>query len=571
MRFSTGFEQGGWFPPGHPANILFPCRACAAISSTSSALLPAFKDELPVIDADPPHATDAGAARLRTRWDWACRGPLLAAAVIICLINARNLDRLVRAAAPRNPWEATETLEAWRSLQGMPVYELGANAHATHVYGALVPLVQAEIFRWVGPNNVSGRLLSLVSGLLTVTLLALALRGQRAAWYLAVAWAMLLGVNFRSGSYFAENRPDMTALMFAALGVLLIAGGLESGRRWSVVLGSLVLAVGFFFKQTAFVFAAVPPVALVLRGRRPRRSEFLLAFLPLAVALGVILGLRILNPAAYHYMIVVPKAFGLRWAATARNGWELLLDTPLFLVLLGEWVVVERASFHKDSRLLWLAAVLAVTIPYSAVTSAKVGGTDNSLLPALFAMAAFCVLRLPRVLKYVDRPGSPLTSRLAAGSFLALLLLLTAFPRLSNKHPLFVARSRHDRAYWKVVELIKQLPGTVVCPEDPTIVFYGKRQLGLNIYSECDAHLVGGTYPATPPEPVLRDIRAADYLVDVYDDTQNFLKHDDLQSLGFEPVTFEDAAMETSDYRLWRRARDSNEKTLATRNEPSAR
>jgi hypothetical protein len=266
----------------------------------------------------------------------------------------------------------------------------------------------------------------------------------------------------------------------------------------------------------------------------------------------------------YHYMIVVPKAFGLRWAAAARDGWELLLDTPLFLVLLGEWIVVDRASLAKDPRLLWLVAALAVTIPFSALTTAKVGGTENSLLPALFALAAFCVLRLPRLLKYVDRPGSSLTSRVAAGSFLALLVLLTAFPRLSTRHPLFVPRSHHQHAYWKLVELVKKLPGIVVCPEDPTIVFYAKRQVGLNLYSECDAHLVHGTYPDEPPEPVLREIRGADYLVDVYDDTQNFLKPDDLRSLGFEPVAFEDAAMGASDYRLWRRKCAPNDTALAT-------
>jgi hypothetical protein len=521
-----------------------------------------------------------GEASMQPRLVWACRGPLIVAAVLICLINARNLDRLVRAAAPRNPWEATETLEAWRSLQGMPVYESAADAHATHVYGALVPWVQGEIFRWVGPNNVSGRLLSLASALATVTILTLTLRGQRSAWYFAVAWALMLGVNFRSGNYFAENRPDMTALMFSAVGVLLIARGQEGQRTAFVVLGSLALVAGFFFKQTAFIFAAVPPVALLLRGQKPGRRELWLALVPLAVSLAVILALRIVDPTVYHYMIVVPKAFGLRWPATARNGWELLLDTPLFLVLLGEWIVIEGASVRKDPRVLWVMAALVVAIPYSAITSAKVGGTDNSLLPALFPLLAFCILRLPRFLDYVDRVQSPLPSRLVAGSFLALLMLLTAFPRLSSKHPLLLPRSRHDHAYWRLVELVKTMPGTVVCPEDPTITFYARRQVGLNIYSECDAHLVRGSYPERPPEPVLSEIRSADYLVDVYDDGQNFLKPHDLRALGFEPVAFDDTAMEASDYGLWRRTHHREDATrdnrsgkvgqrrIATRNPP---
>ena len=62
------------------------------------------------------------------------RWPLLIAAVSICAVGSLNLYRLTSAAAPRNPWEALEVVEAWRSLQGMPVYELPPDGHATHMY-----------------------------------------------------------------------------------------------------------------------------------------------------------------------------------------------------------------------------------------------------------------------------------------------------------------------------------------------------------------------------------------------------------------------------------------------------
>ncbi len=505
-----------------------------------------------------------GGIETTDRTNWIFRAPLLAAAALICLINGINLDRRVRAEAPRNPWEATEVLEAWRALRGMPVYDPSPNGHSAHMYGALVPYVQGEIFRWVGPNNISGRLLSLLSALATVTLLAWVLRGKRSAWYFAVAWAVLLAVNFRSWEYFAENRPDMTALMFAALGVLLMGYGQET-RRWRyVVLGSLCLVAGFFFKQTAAVLSAVPPIALVLRGRRPTRSEVSFALLPFVLMCGVIQALKVLSPAVYHAMIVVPKAFSLNYLSSARNAWELLLDSPLFLVLLGEWILLDGASFRKDARVLWLGAVLVVTIPYSALTSGKVGGTYNSLLPALFPMMAFCVLRLPRLLKYLERPTSSLRLRLMFGSFLAFLMLLTAFPRLSRAHALFVAESAHDRAYWKVVDLVRKLPGTVICPEDPTIPLYAKSYVGLNIFSEYDTHPVQGTFPSHPPALVLAEIDAADYLVDVHDKTQDILEDGSLRALGFEPVALEDASIIAADYRLWRRTRISAHETLTS-------
>ena len=158
------------------------------------------------------HREEVGA---NPRRPWLDRLPLLVAAAIICLITGWNLVRLVSAAAPRNPWEAAEVVEAYRSLSGLPVYESAPEGHATLMYGAFVPPVQAELFRLLGPNNVSGRALSLASALLTVTLIAIMMRWGPSAWYLVISWALLLGVNHRSGQYFAENRPDMPAILCA--------------------------------------------------------------------------------------------------------------------------------------------------------------------------------------------------------------------------------------------------------------------------------------------------------------------------------------------------------------------
>ena len=144
---------------------------------------------------------------------WLCRLPLLVAAALICLTTALNVAVLVTAKAPRNPWEATQVIEGWRSLQGMPVYEHAPDGHSTQIYGALAPLVQGEIFRWVGPNSASGRVLSLMSALVLVALLAMTMRGERSTWYFVFACAALLGVNHRAGQYFAENKPRYNSLL----------------------------------------------------------------------------------------------------------------------------------------------------------------------------------------------------------------------------------------------------------------------------------------------------------------------------------------------------------------------
>jgi hypothetical protein len=485
-----------------------------------------------------------------SRTVWLCRAPLFVAAALICLISAYNLVRLVSAPAPRDPWEATEVLEAWRSLQGMPVYELSPQGHSTHVYGALVPWLQGEIFRWIGPNNISGRILTLVSALAAVTLLAVTMRGERSTWYLLIAWAAFLGVNHRSGQYFAENRPDMTSMMFGAAGVLLMGVGLESRRGMSVALGIACLVVGFFFKQTAFIFAIVPILALALRWQRPSRSEILLATLPIMVSLGVILALKTLNPTVYYFMIDVPRAFALDGRRTIRMTWDLLLDSPLFLILLTECLLRDSRSLRDDPRVRWLLAVLVVTIPYSGVTTAKVGGWCNSLLPALLAMMAFCVLRFPRLLKGLGDVATPLPHRVMLGGVLALLLLMTTFPHMSQDNNLISPQTSVNREYPSAVSTTARLPGRVICPEDPTIPLYAKAYVGQNIFSERDTHLANGHWPTTVPETVLADCRAADFIVDIADYYDDPLQDELLQSLGFEVAP--ELAPDLSYYRIWR-------------------
>jgi hypothetical protein len=414
-----------------------------------------------------------------------------------------------------------------------------------------VPWIQGAIFRWVGPNNATGRLLTLASALATVTLLALTMRGDRSAWYLVVAWAALLGVNHRSGQYFAENRPDMPALLVGTVGLLLLGRGQEKRRGWLILAGTAALVIGFFLKQVVSIFAAVPPVVLILRGRRPGRSEVILAVIPLVVMGGVILGLKVVSPAVYHYMITVPGSYRYHWPRIPRYAWELLLDSPLFLVLLGEWIVSERASLRGDPRLLWLAAVLAVCIPFCAMAFGKVGGWPNSLLPALLAMMAFAVLRLPRLLKRLDDRTWPLHSRVILGTFLAFLLLMTTFPHLTKGNNLLVSRSAWDREYQRAISAVRELPGTVACPEDPTIPLYAKRQLSQNLFAEKDANADHGNWPKAVPEAIEAELGAAEYVVDVTDYWGENIDETLLRRHGFEPI--DGLPLDRACYRIWRR------------------
>ena len=533
------------------------------------------------------------------RGSWHCRAPLLAAAAVICLLSGFSLFRLMTAAAPRNPWEAIEIVEAWRSLTGMPVYELSREGHATHMYGALVPWLQGEIFRWIGPNNVSGRALSLVSSLLTVTVLALSMKNGRSPLYLAIGWAAILGVNHRSGHYFAENRPDMPALLFATLAMVLFwfgrkdeapsepasalgSRGVSPSRNVSkrparslyFLLGTACLVVGFFVKQTVVIFSVVPMVVLLLRWRRPQRSEALLALLPLAASAGTIVMLKTLSPTVYHYMVEVPGGYSINWPRFVKFLWEVLLDSPLFLFLLGEWIVSKDEAPGEDTRMSWLLAVLAVTIPFSALSHAKVGGWPNSMLPALLAMTAFCALRLPMLLERLERRAWPVRTRLVYATFLALLLLMTTFPHLTVANGPWVAVSPWDQEYWKVVAIARSLPGKVVCPEDPSIPLHAKHYVGQNIFSEKDAHPTNGKWPKATPELVLAELRTAEFVIDVTNYWGENVDESMLDELGF--VRDREFSLNAECYRIWRRStidgtRTGNQTALLEARESTAK
>ncbi len=479
------------------------------------------------------------------------RAPLLGAAAIICLLNGFNLYRLLVAPAPRNPWETTEIVEAWRSLQGMPVYELSPQGHATHMYGALVPWLQGELFRWSGPNNISGRVLSLAAAIAVVTIIALCMRSKPSAWHFLIGWAALLGVNHRSGHYFAENRPDMPALLMATLALVFFYQGRER-RRWIFfTLGSACVVIGFFIKQPVSVFSSVPLLVLVLNWRKPRWSEVLTAALPLASMAVAIVLLRLLSPVVYHYMVEVPGGYSINWPRAVKYFWEVLLDTPLFLFLFGEWIVFDNPRLRGDTRMEWLLAVLAVTVPFCAVSHAKVGGWPNSMLPALLAMTAFCALRIPRLLVRLEGLRTPVRSRLAYATFIALLMLMTTFPHLTVANGPLVAESAWNQEYWKAVAIARALPGKVVCPEDPSIPLYAKKYAGMNVFSEKDARPSRGAWPKATPRPVLAELGSAEFVVDVANYWGENVDGGLLQELGFEQV--HGVALDAQCYQIWRR------------------
>jgi hypothetical protein len=317
----------------------------------------------------------------------------------------------------------------------------------------------------------------------------------------------------------------------------------------------------------------VPMVVLLLRWRRPLRSEVLFALFPVAASAGTIVMLKTWNPTVFHYMVEVPGGYAINWPRFIKFLWEVLLDSPLFLFLLGEWVVYHDEKLREDARMPWVLAVLAIAIPFSALSHAKVGGWPNSMLPALLAMLAFCALRLPRLLERLETLAWPLRTRLVCATFLALLLLMTTFPHVTVANGLLVAVSPWDQDYWKVVAIARGLPGKVVCPEDPSIPLYAKHYAGQNIFSEKDARPSNGAWPKVTPVPVLAELRTAEFVVDITNYWGKNVDENLLAELGFEP--YNGFSLDAECYQIWRRttidrSAPANQTALVEAREPNS-
>ncbi len=258
-----------------------------------------------------------------------------------------------------------------------------------------------------------------------------------------------------------------------------------------------------------------------------------MAAIPPVVMTGVIVVLKLASPVVYHYMIEVPGGYAIIWRRVGKYLWDCLLDSPLFLLVFGEWMVSDRGSERTDARARWLLAVLLVACPFSAVSRAKIGGWANSMLPGLLAITAFCALRMPKVLAYLERAGTPFKARLLHGSFVATLILMTTFPHFTYTNSPVVRVAPRDDEYWKAVEFARLLPGRVVCPEDPTIPLYAKGYAGQNFFAERDARPTRGNWPTAIPEPTLAEISSADFVVDLTEHSSH-INDKLLAGLGFE-------------------------------------
>jgi len=513
----------------------------------SSARIPHESAAFP-IDLPDPFAPEPGPRRSPS---WALFAPIAVVAAAIVGMNVSGIVVHLASLAPKSPFDAGLTIAAARRLHGLPIYSDAATDQASTMYGPLVPVVTSWLFELFGVSNRPGKILSLAASLAVVVLvLAVTARRDLRAW--VVGAALLFACNHNVGFYFVEARPDMVACLLALVALLLYAR-FDSRRKGWVLLASLgCFALAFLAKQPLGAAALVPAVAEACRGgqlSRERIRSFTLTALPLAVVALTVLGLRAYDPTAYFYMITLPAQYRVRLVSLWHSGFELTLMSPWLLLAALD---ANLRDDPPDPRTRWWAAGAGVFLLAGLVAMAKDGGWWNSLLPFLIAAAGYATLQLPRLFAALERPWS--TGRQAASAALVIALLLGT---VTVRHPGEAWRTltgaivqQGDGRYGRVIELVRDLPGRVLCPEDPTIPLLARGVTTRSVYLESDAT----HWPTRLPAYVAAHIVSARYVIQVKGLLHQMLDDGWLRELGFARV--EEPRLAGSVYALWRKEAD---------------
>lgn len=443
---------------------------------------------------------------------------------------------------PVHQWESGLVSQSQRVATGLPVFEPASSGHATHMYGPLTDLLVGTTFRIFGPSLLPGRLLSLASLIAALVILISATRpaGVRVCVLVVIATFACFG---RAMNSYIEIRPDCSSVLFGLISVCCLykAHKLDSGR-W-LAAGSMATVIAMLFKQPAAMVAAVPIAGLILNRKAVfRRRRLLFLATPFVCVAGTLAILRLGFPIAYHYMIGVPSTFKVSASdCVSWLGWFALVTSVFWASLL--WVRQQWPTWKQmDQKTAWLLAATLVTTSCCVLTAGKQGGTANSLLPALFAVAGLFLHLSTRLEQQLAISAAP---AIVVAMLLFLPVYLTA--RVSPNETF------GDSGFNHLVTFARQHPDSrFVSPYDPALAVMAGHSPGRSIMLEYDA----AGWPEQIPAWFFSELAHSDYAVTVAGWRAWPLSTDNvehiMQARGFERIAL--PALSGSAYRLWSRS-----------------
>jgi hypothetical protein len=332
--------------------------------------------------------------------------PFVVLAIWVFVVLARVF--LQRLSYPLDlEWMEGGTLtHALRLARGQPLYGEPSVDFVSFLYTPLYPAVLGALSRIFGLSYELGRAVSILafSGALVVLVAAVRgiarqyeseeLRAVATTAGLLGAAAVCLAFPF-CGAFYDLVRCDSLWLVLVSAGLYCCAPG---GSTTRIVLGALLLVLGFFTKQTAAPFMVTAAAAVALTSGIKRGLLFSsVAFGSTATA--ILAGQYLTDGWLWIYIYRLHQSHETLFE-------RIWLETPLVVLDYGLVLVVPVAAClllvgvrrRLSRRLLYWACMAAAGLATAAVSSATEGAYDNAYIPAAYfgaLLAAACVVELP--------------------------------------------------------------------------------------------------------------------------------------------------------------------------------
>src|ERR1051326_1022609 len=356
--------------------------------------------------------------------------PVIGASVVIAALSIGVCAVRMFQVYPHDPWESIIFADAYRFSVGLPVYTDPEIDHATHIYGPLVIYTLGPIFKLTGVNLVAGHLIALVATIWIIGALAV-IYLRRLPWIFRIAGvAMLMSLNLRVRAFFTQCKPDMLALAFSMLALILIFQAMEK-RRWGCYpLALASFCVAYLFKQTAAMFTVVPLCSLLLCSLLLRRRWSIGAWLAAggapAAIVALIGALSVIAPHVHYHMIVAVSRWPIRGDILAVSPLRFVNFFTLAPLALCMMILIRPGISLSDPQLRWLISACVVALPGSLLAYSKLGGGENSFLPALLPLIVLSIVGIAAVWETLEANSIGRARTHAFAWLMALVMMMSA-------------------------------------------------------------------------------------------------------------------------------------------------
>jgi len=345
---------------------------------------------------------------------------------------------------------------AMRIVEGKAIYTAPSIDFVAWLYPPLYYYAVAAAIKIVGAGFFAGRIVSFVSTLATVGLLAVIVKritGARLAAFFVIA--LYLATDHATGFYFDIVRND------AFFTLLIVLAAFIAMRRipGAAIASAILLTLSFLTRQQAIFF--FPALALWF-WLRDRKSGFIFSALFVGLSLASILYINYATDGwLTYYMFRIPSA------KRADFSWLRMIDILPIYVFGGfttfSLSAMALIALHSDNRkafwssptglliLMALAALIA-----GAFSIGNEGGFANVIMP----FAAFVVPLLPIAMSEIPRTYV----KLAPAVYVIILIQFVAlyFNPLSEK---MVIASAHQRSGGdRFMQRLRAISGEVFIP-----------------------------------------------------------------------------------------------------------